>query len=81
MAYLVSYLYSYIFPFIMYCLRHLLFTCKQRCLLTCKHDQSLSVTETYIPTNFHVDIWLPFLVMGVESEQGGGEENENSAHM
>ena len=46
---------------VMYCLRHLLlFTCKQGCLQTCKYDQSLPVTEIYIPTKFHVDIWLPF---------------------
>ena len=61
----------------MYCLRHLLlFICKQGCLQTCKYDQSLSIMETYLPTKFHVDIWLP---MGVKSEQGGGggeEENE-----
>ena len=61
MACLLSYLYKYIFSFIMYCLRHLLlFTCKQGCLQTCKYDQSLSITETYTPTKFHVDIWLPF---------------------
>ena len=61
----------------MYCLRHLLlFTCKQGCLQTCKYDQSLPVTETYVPTKFHVDIWLPFWVMGVESEQEEEEEEE-----
>ena len=77
MACLLSYLYCYISPFIMYCLRHLLlFTWKQGCLQTCKYDQSLSVTEIYVPTKFHVDIWLPFLVMGVESEQQE-EEEEN----
>ena len=54
------YLYSYISPFIMYYLKHLMmFTCKQSCLQTCKYGQSLSVTETYIPTKFNVDIWLP----------------------
>ena len=54
-------LYSYITPFIMYSLRHLLlFTGKQGCLQTCKYDQSLSVTENYVPTKFHVDIWFPF---------------------
>ena len=53
--------YSYISPFIMYSLRHLLlFTCKQGCLQTYKYDQSLPVMETYVPTKFHVDIWLPF---------------------
>ena len=57
---LLSYLYSYISPFIMYCLSYLLlFTCKQVCLQTCKYDQSHRVTETYIPTKFHVEIWLP----------------------
>ena len=61
MACLLSYLYCYISPFIIYCLRHLLlFTCKQGCLQTCKYDQSLPVTETYVSTKFHVDIWLPF---------------------
>ena len=30
------------------------------CLQTCMYDQSLSVTETYIPTKFHVEIWFPF---------------------
>ena len=75
MACLLSYLYSHIFPFIMYCLRHLLlFTCKQSCLQTCKYDQSLPVKETYIPTKLFVHIWLPFRVMGVESEREGGEE-------
>ena len=60
MACLLSYLYSYVSPFIMYCLRHLLlFTCKQGCLQTCKYNQSHPVTETYIPTKFHVDIRLP----------------------
>ena len=77
MACLLSYLCSYISPFIMYCLRYLLlFTCKQGCLQTCKYDQTLPVTETYIPTKFYVDIWLPSWVMGVESEGGGEEENE-----
>ena len=62
-------LYSYISPFIMYCLRHLLLlTCKQGCLQMCQYDQSLSIMETYIPTKVHIDIWLPFKVMGVESE-------------
>ena len=61
MACLLSYLYCYISPFIMYCLRHLLlFTSKQGCLQTCKYDQSLSIMKTYIPTKFHFDIWLPF---------------------
>ena len=61
MACLLSYLYCYISPLIMYCLRHLLlFTCKQGCLQTCKYDQSLPVTETYVSTKFHVYIWLPF---------------------
>ena len=50
MAYLLSCLYSYTSHFMMYCLRHLLF----------RYDQSLSVTENYIPTKFHVEIWLPF---------------------
>ena len=53
----------------------MLFTCKQG-LQTCKYDQSFSVTEIYIPTKFHVDIWLPFSVMGVESEGEEEEENE-----
>ena len=26
----------------------------------CKYDQSLSITETYIPTKFHVDIGFLF---------------------
>ena len=77
MACLLSYLYSYISPFIMYCLRHLLlFTCKQGCLLTYEYEQSLPVTENYTPTKFYVDIWLRFCVMGVKSERGGEEENE-----
>ena len=77
MVYLLSYLYSYISPLIIFCLRHLLlFTCKQGCLQTCKYAQSLPITETYIATKFHVDIWLLFLVMGVESE-GGEEEEQN----
>ena len=45
----------------------------------CKYDQSLPITELYVPTKFDVDIWLPFRVMGVKSKQegeGGGEENE-----
>ena len=59
----------------MYCLSHLLlFTCKQDCLQT-KYEQSLPVTETYVPTKVHVNILL-FLVMGVESKQEGEEENE-----
>ena len=79
MACLLSCLYSYTSPFIIYRLRHLLlFTCKQGCLQTCKYYQSLSVMETYIPTKFHVDIWLPFSVMGVESEGGGGEGGEEN---
>ena len=42
----------YISPFIIYCLRHLLlFTCKQGHLQTCKYDQSLSITETYVHTH------------------------------
>ena len=58
MTCLHSYLYSYIFPFIMYCLRHLLlFTCKQDCLQTCKYDQSLSITEAYTSTKFHVSVF------------------------
>ena len=52
MACLLSYLYGYISPFNMYCLRHL-FTCKQYCLQTCIYEQSLSVMETYIPTKFN----------------------------
>ena len=77
MACLLSYLYSYMYSFIMYCLRHfLLFTCKQGCLQTCKYDQSLPVGENYVPTKFHVDIWLPFRVMGVESDGEEEEENE-----
>ena len=36
------------------------FTCKQGCLQTFKYDQPLPVTETYVLTKFHVDIWLPF---------------------
>ena len=51
----------------MYCLRYLLFICKQGCLQTYKYDQSLNIKETYIPTKCHVDIWLP--LMGVESEK------------
>ena len=55
MTCLLPYLYSYISPFIMYCLRHLLlFTCKQGCLQTCKYDQSLPITETYVPTKFQL---------------------------
>ena len=34
--------------------------CKKGCLQKHKYDQSLSVTETYIPTKFCVDIWLSF---------------------
>ena len=79
MACLLSYLYSYVSPFIMLCLRHLLlFTCKQSCLHPCKYDHSHYIMETYIPTKFHVDIWLPSLVMGVKSERGGKEEEEEN---
>ena len=38
-----------------------------------KHVSVTSLLETYIPTKFHVDIWLPSLVMGVERE---GEREE-----
>ena len=68
MVCLLSPLYSYISPFIIYCLRYLLlFTCKQGCLQTCKYDHSFPVMETYVPTKFHVDM-ASFLSYGVESE-------------
>ena len=82
MACLLSHLYSYTSPFIMYCLRHLLlFTCKKGCLQTCKYDQSLSATETYTPTKFHVDIWLPFELWVLNLKEEEEEKKmKNSAH-
>ena len=70
MTCLLSYLYSYISPFIMYCLRQLLlFTCKQRCLQTCKYGQSFSIMETY-PKSFM--LWVLNL-----NEEEEGKEKEN----
>ena len=78
MACLLSYLNSYISPFIMYCLRHLLlFTCKQGCLQTCKYDQSLPITETYVPTKCNVDIWLPLWVLNLTEK---GKKMKNFVH-
>ena len=75
MACVLSYLYSYISPFIMYCLKHLL-------LVNKVVDKHLSMTSllalwkpTYPPTKFHVDLWITFEVMGVE------EEEDNNWHM
>ena len=74
MACLLSY-YSYIFSFIIYCLRHLLlFTCKQSCLQTCKYDQSPPVTEIYTPIKFHVELWV--LILNEEEEK----KKKNSSH-
>ena len=80
MTCLLSYLCSYIAPFIRYSLRYLLlFTSKQGCLQTCKYDQSLSVVETYKATKFHVangflfELW----VLNLNKEK---KKMKNSAH-
>ena len=78
MACLLSYLCSYISPFIMYCLICLLVN-----KVVCKYDQSLPNMETYIPTKFHVDINYGFLLKLWELNLNKKEEKnkmKNSAH-
>ena len=64
----------------------MLFTCKQGCLQTCKYDQSLSVTETYIPTSFMViygflfEVWVLNLNKEEEEEEKEEKKMKNSAH-
>ena len=84
MACLLFYLYRYISPFIMYCLRHLLlFTCKRGCLQTCKYDQSLPITETDIPIKFMLiygfffELWVLNLK---EEEEEEKKKMKNFAH-
>ena len=83
MACLLSYLYSYISPFIMYCLRHLLlFICKKGCLQICKYDQSLPVMETYVHTKFMLiygflfELW----VLNLNEKEEEKKKMKNSAH-
>ena len=59
--YIPHFLIQFFYFLVMYCLRYLLlYTCKQSCLQTCKYEQSLGVTETYIPTKFYgflLELW------------------------
>ena len=51
-----------------------MFTGKQHCLQTNRHDQSLGVTDIYTPTKYYYLILLCFQDMSVESEEEEEEE-------
>ena len=87
MACLLSYLYSYISTFIMYCLRHLLlFTCKQGVY---KHVNMTSLFPLQKPTypqsfmliyGFLFELWVLNLKEEEEEEKKKKKKMKNSAH-